>query len=226
MSAFSLHTADALARTLARREVDPNEVAKCFTHLRDFLEAAGNDQQRQQQAAEQWWSWLETVAGPAARTIVRSNRTRGYYADLLDACQLHLATLDPPTLIHALGWAVRLMRYYRNVQGGLDQPTPFTRAATPPSPTRQAGSPAQSRGSSQYMPGDVFTGNILEIDERAVFVEVPGFPIEKALGMIKTEALGGRRYRVDNTARVEVVAVRQNKHGRLIIELKPAPRAQ
>jgi hypothetical protein len=226
----NFHTADALARTLAKREVDPNEVAKCFTHLRDFLEAAGSDQQGQQQATDRWWTWLETVAGPAARTVVRSNRTRGYYADLLDACQLHLANLDPAALSHALGWAVRLMRYYRNVQGALAQPTPFTRApiatGAQPSAVPQPGASSQPKKASLPQVGDVFTAKVLEIDERAVFIEVPGFTIEQALGMIKTEALDGRRYRVDNNARVEVVAVRQTKSGRMIIELKPAPRGQ
>jgi hypothetical protein len=158
--------------------------------------------------------------------VVRSNRTRGYYMDLLDACQLHLANLDPAALSQALGWAVRLMRYYRNVQGALAQPPSFGRASgstnTPSSV--QPGSSSQTTNPSTPQVGSVFTGKVLEIDERAVFVEIPGFTIEKALGMIKTEALGGRRYRVDNSARVEVVAVRQAKNGRRIIELKPAPR--
>lgn len=214
MSTFSLHTADALARTLARREVDPNEVAKCFTHLRDFLETAGRDRQRQQQAADQWWTWLETVAGPAARTVVRSNRTRDYYADLLDACQLHLAKLDPEALAHALGWAVRLMRYYRNVDGALDQPTSFTPATVPPPPPPSRPQPPA--------PGQRFNNiRVVEVNDAGFFVEL-NLPEElNVIAAIRVGDADGKRYGRGALLNAEVIEVKPRKGGGLIVYLRP-----
>jgi hypothetical protein len=219
MSTFSLHTADALARTLAKREVDPNEVAKCFTHLRDYLEAAGNDQQGQQQAADQWWTWLETVAGPAARTVVRSNRTRSYYVDLLDACQLHLANLDPAALSHALGWAVRLMRYYRNVQGALAQPTSFTPA---PAPVRRQ--PAPPRKPEHPEPGQRFNNiRVVEVSDAGFFVELK-LPEElNVIAAIRAGDADGKRYGRGAHLNAEVIEVKPRKGGGFIVYLRPVP---
>jgi hypothetical protein len=214
MSTFSLHTADALARTLARRKVDPNEVAKCFAHLRDFLEAAGTDQQ---QAAEQWWTWLETIAGPAVRTVIRSNRTPDYYADVLDACQLHLARLDPAALVHTLGWAVRLLHYYRNVQGGLDQPILFTPASPPIQ--RQTAPPRQP---DVPTPGQRFNNiRVVEVSDAGLFVEL-GLPEElNVIAAIRASDASGKRYGRGAHLNAEVIEVKTRKSGGLIVYLRP-----
>jgi hypothetical protein len=60
------------------------------------------------------------------------------------------------------------------------------------------------------------------VDESAVAVEIPGFTIEQAIGVIKAEALGTRRYRVGNTARVEAIELRTLKSGRTVVGLRPA----
>jgi hypothetical protein len=67
---------------------------------------------------------------------------------------------------------------------------------------------------------------VIAVDESAVLVQVPRFDEERAVGLIKAEALGGNtgRYRAGNMARVEVVGVRQLRNGRTIVELRPAPR--
>jgi hypothetical protein len=58
---------------------------------------------------------------------------------------------------------------------------------------------------------------------------VPGFGEDKAIGVLKAEAIaGGRteRYRVGNTARVEVTGTRTLKSGRTIVELKPGAKQE
>lgn len=218
--------ADTIARSLAQRKVDPNELAKSFTHLRAFLERAGSDEQARQHAADQWWRWLETVAGPGARALVRSNQTRAYHNAILDACRLHIADLDPEALAQALGWAVRLTRYYQSVSGALQQPAPFGEHA--PAQRQERSRPVAPRPAEPPQPrlpatGDIFTGKILDADESMVIVEVPGLSDKQTLGTM--QGVDGKRYRPGNTARVEVVAVRAVK-GRTIIELKPAPKQQ
>jgi hypothetical protein len=49
-----LPATDEIARTLAQRQVDPNEVAKCFAHLRVLVERAGDDEKAQRAAADEW----------------------------------------------------------------------------------------------------------------------------------------------------------------------------
>jgi hypothetical protein len=218
-----------LARALAQRDIDPNEVAKSFTHLRALYERAGDDKPAQSEALAQWWRWLATVAGPGARAVVRSGKTQGYYRAIEDVCRLHLRGLEPEPLVQALGWAVRLMRYYRNAPGALDRPSPFGGAPAPaplPATRAQPPKPEPAPPKVQELPtvGQVFTGQVLQVDETAVVVEVPGFDAEHAIGVIKAETLAGRRYREGNTARVEVTGVRTLRSGRTIVELRPAAR--
>ena len=219
-----LPRADALARTLAERQVDPNEFAKSFTHLRALIERAGDDQDKQRVGVKDWWNWLETVAGPGARAVVRSARTQDYYRAIEDACLHHLKPLeaDPKQLIQTLGWAVRLFRYYRAEPGALDRPGPFAGVEPRAKPKPEAKPAPKTR--ELPVVGDVFNGQVIQIDESAVVVEVPGFAADKALGVIRVAELAGRKYREGNSARVEVIGVRTLKNGRTIVELKPAKR--
>jgi hypothetical protein len=216
-----------LARTLAQRQVDPNEVAKSFAHLRALYERAGDDAARRD-AVAQWWRWLETVAGPGARAVIRSGRTQDYYRAIQDACRLHLASLEPKAQVQALGWAVRLMRYYRNAPGALDRPSPFGGDAPEIAPPRPAEPPAPPKTKAPELPsvGQIYTAPVVQVDASAVLVQVPGFAVEKAIGVIKAADLGGRKFREGNAARVEVIGVRTLKSGRTIVELRPAPRAE
>jgi hypothetical protein len=218
-------SADLLARALAQRDLDPNEVAKTFTHLRALYERAGEDQAARRAAVAQWWRWLATVAGPGARAVVRSGRTQGYYRTIEDACRQHLDGLEPEVLVQALGWAVRLLRYYQS-PGALERPGLFGAVEQPRPKAPERERPAAPKTPTLPAVGDIFTGKVLQVDESAVVVEIPGFAVEQAIGAIKAEALGGRRYRADNTARVEVIEVRTLKSGRTLVGLRPAPRRE
>jgi hypothetical protein len=225
----TLPSADPLARTLAQRQVDPNEAAKSFTHLRALYERAGDDAAAKRDAVARWWRWLETVAGPGARAVIRSGRTQDYYRAIQDACRLHLANLEPGAQVQTLGWAVRLMRYYRNAPGALDRPSPFGGDAPEIAPPHRAEPPRPPEPIPPKTPqlpsvGGAYTAPVVKVDESAVLVEVPDFAAEKAIGVIKAEDLGGRKFREGNTARVEVIGVRTLKSGRTIVELRPAPR--
>lgn len=228
-----LARADKLARTLAGRQVDPNELAKSFTHLRALVERAGDDKDKQRGAVKDWWRWLETVTGPGARAVVRSGRTQDYYRAIEDACLHHLKPLEsePRQLLQALGWAVRLVRFYKDVPGALDRPMLFVDAvgsaqgeAYPKiEPARQP-EPPQPKAPEIPAIGATFIGQVIQIDDSAVVVEVPGFAAPQVLGVIKAADLAGRKYQQGNPARVEVIGLRTFKSGRTVVELKPAKR--
>jgi hypothetical protein len=114
--------ADQIARELASRDCDPNEVAKAFVHLRTH----GKDTRR-------FFDFLKTLS-ERGQFLVRSRRTLDYYRDLQEVCNMHLAQYrsDPDGMAQVLGWAVRLMRYYV-VQGS---PQPQRQPAGPRPPLR------------------------------------------------------------------------------------------
>ena len=71
--------------------------------------------------------------------------------------------------------------------------------------------------------GDSGTWKVIAVDEGLVILEVPGFADSKVFGALKAENISdGRtdRYRLGNSARIEVIDIRTLKSGRVRIELK------
>jgi hypothetical protein len=167
------------------------------------------------------------------RAVIRSGQTLRYYDELLAACERHLRPLQhkPEEMLHTLAWAIRLLRYYRAVPEAAQQLAAERRLAPArveqPAARAEAASPVPPAKAAPTLPavGDTFAGNVIARDEEAVLIAIPGFGEEKAIGVMKAEAIeGGRteRYRVGNVARVEVTGVRTLKSGRTIVELRPA----
>jgi hypothetical protein len=123
--------ANELAATLARRGVDPSEVAGVFRHLRAFLDQAAIDGAPPDQGVDYWWRWLATIAGPGLATVQRSNQTEAYYSEIYAACERNLRELPPSELAQTLGWAVRLTRYHRLANQGGARAASVMRPATP-----------------------------------------------------------------------------------------------
>jgi len=220
--------AEDLALALNEARIDPNEAQKALAYLRsrgrgqalfEYLGAAVKD----------------------GRAVVRSNRTLGYYRDILIACERHLRPLqrDYELMVRTYALALRLLRYYRAVPGReqvrLDQlpaapaigessaatSTPTVAAESAPTPVA---TPPRPTGPELPAIGEMKTYKILEVDdESGVALEIPGFPVAKALGVIKAADVGKKRYRSGNAARVEVLGVRTLKNGRVIVDLRPAP---
>ncbi|MBA3947476.1 MAG: hypothetical protein H0X37_23320 [Herpetosiphonaceae bacterium] len=226
MSEYAIDIADPLARTLAERQIDPNEFAKSFTQLRVALEPQRGNEQAQAQAVEEWWRWLELVAGPGSRAVIRSNRTRDYYVAILDACRHHLEHLEPELLLPTVGWAVRLLRYYQNVPDALDTPSPFAPASSVPAKPQvppKAATPAVQPAKPQLPePGQRINNvRVDEVTPGGVFVAL-GLPEElQAIGAIRNQDLGGKRYSRGNQLNVEVIEIRRRDDGSAILFLRP-----
>lgn len=97
-----------VATELAHRDTDLNEFAKVATYLHTHLNGA------------QFFRLLDTMVKDG-RYLVRSGRTLDYYRDIRDVCQQHLNSYrdakgaKAKEMAEILGWAVRLMRYYKEV---------------------------------------------------------------------------------------------------------------
>ena len=94
-------SADAIARELARRDCDPNEVHKALVYLRTHKDG------------ERFFRFLSTLV-QHGRFLVRSGRTLDYYKDIQEVCERNLGAFrsDTAAMGQVLGWAVRLMRYH------------------------------------------------------------------------------------------------------------------
>jgi hypothetical protein len=66
---------------------------------------------------------------------------------------------------------------------------------------------------------------VLERDDQAIVVEIPGFRHTQALGMLRVEADTPKWAPGKDRARVEVIGVRQQGQ-RTILELKRGPKAE
>ena len=206
--------ADAFAKYLVQKDVDPNEVAKSFTHLRVLLRRVDPTSERdKQQAAKKWWEWLDTISGSASWTVLRSKRTASYYTEIRRASHTYLKELTPDELVSAFGWGVRMIRYYQNVPDAIRKPSPFENAkpiaraeasksqlsvAKPIASAESKPLPAAQAPISQLIKrptlpkvGDIFTNTILGADETAVLVEIKGFDTEKEAIGINSKAKFG-----------------------------------
>lgn len=199
-------SAELLAADLAGARVDPNEAQKALTYLHT------------KKHVKQFFEYLQAI-NKNGGAVIRSGQTLGYYRDLLVACERHLRGMQADEMAQTLGWAIRLLRYYRAVPDAAELlhkqvASPVAQAVT-----------AQPKAAEQLPAvGDTFIGKITAVDESAVLITIPGFTEDKAVGVMQAATIpGGRteRYREGNMARVEVMGLRTLKNGRVIVELKP-----
>ena len=131
--------AATIARALAQRDTDPNELAKVATYLRTHLDGV------------QFFRLLDTMV-KNGQHLVRTGRTLDYYRDIQDVCQQYLGPYrnakekKAEEMAQILGWAVRLMRYYRGVGGPPShQPSAQIPASSVPSAVSAKEIPQQGR---------------------------------------------------------------------------------
>lgn len=95
-----------LAITLVKKETDVNELGKVIAYLRSIV--------NQPDAAKRFFKYLKTLV-TNGRQIGHSGRTTDYYRNIEQACNQHLQSerLGADDMLKILGWAMRLMRYYK-----------------------------------------------------------------------------------------------------------------
>lgn len=116
---------------------------------------------------------------------------------------------------------------------GLSAPLPPSAAAQsqpPVSPSAPAGQAATAPGSAPAgLPAErqyprAFTGKVLDDDDSVFIIQVPGFPESEVVAVLKKEP-GVPKFKVGkDSAKVEVVAVRQTKSGKTILDVRRPPR--
>nr|RNJ64968.1 MAG: hypothetical protein EDM05_33680 [Leptolyngbya sp. IPPAS B-1204] len=100
--------AHAIAQDLVKTETDVNELGKAIAYLRHTIDQNPSD------AGSRFFKYLKTLVSNG-KQIAHSGRTLDYYRNIDKACSQHLrqAEAEAETMLQILGWAARLMRYYR-----------------------------------------------------------------------------------------------------------------
>ena len=100
--------AHAIARDLVLAEADVNELGKAIAYLRSAINRDAAT------AGTQFFKFLAALVR-SGNQIGHSGRTIGYYRAVDKACKAHLSSeaSDAQSLLQILGWAARLMRYYK-----------------------------------------------------------------------------------------------------------------
>ncbi len=94
-----------LAMTLVKENTDVNELGKAIAYLRSIV--------NQPQAGTRFFKYLKTLVNNG-RQIGHSGKTTDYYRSIERACSQYLQEqANPHTILKILGWAMRLMRYYK-----------------------------------------------------------------------------------------------------------------
>lgn len=206
-------TAEQLAADLAGSSVDPNEAQKALAYLRSKRDPKA------------FFTYLNAIVKDG-RVVIRSNQTLDYYREILAACQRHLKGMDYDEMVQTLGWALRLLRYYRNVpeavRKAVEAEVPPIAPPKPvpvdhPEPASSQNDQPSAALKSPKQVGDIFTGKVIDGDDEIFLIEVLGHP--NVIAILKREP-GVPNYRLQkDSARVEVVSVEQ-KAGKIILHLK------
>ncbi len=223
----TFQTAELLAADLAGARVDHNEAQKVLAYARS------------QRNSKALFDYLQAVVSNG-RAVIRSNQTLDYYRNLQSACLRHLRGMDYDDLIQTLGWAIRLMRYYREfpdkapkraVAGG-DAPAPQPAAKESSDPAAAQAPPAQSSAAAPAKPalalqvGSVFTGKVIEGDENYFVIEAPGYSKDRVIAVLKRDASTPNFVVDKDMARVEITGIRESRSGRTILDVRRAPKAK
>jgi hypothetical protein len=109
--------ADAIARQLVLDDADANELRKTIAYLRAYSD--------REDAGKKFFDYLNTLARNGNR-IGHSRRTQGYLESIAAICKQYLENYkdDVSVILQVLGWAARLMQYYKEAGpiGEIPQP--------------------------------------------------------------------------------------------------------
>ncbi|HBL10117.1 MAG TPA: hypothetical protein DD379_01535 [Cyanobacteria bacterium UBA11162] len=99
--------AHAIAQTLVKEDTDVNELGKAIAYFRTYS--------HQDNAGARFFDYLKTLVRNG-RQIGHSQRTSEYYDSIEKACSKYLKAYqdNASVMLQILGWASRLMRYYKN----------------------------------------------------------------------------------------------------------------
>jgi len=192
----------AIALTLVKDNTDVNELGKAIAYLRAYV--------NQPDAGAKFFKYLKTLVNNG-RQIGHSGRTTDYYRSIERACNQYLHQQNAHTILQILGWAARLMRYYKDASPIEDFTLPST-----PLPTRR-GEPQAERSSERQAEIAVATGThdftigqILEATVTAIKGNKVTYEILGTIKLTEKEPKKAQFLSEGQTVKVEILDLKED----------------
>lgn len=154
--------AHAIAQYLVKDGTDVNEFGKAIAYLRNAVNQDRAD------ANSRFFKYLKTLVGNG-RQIGHSGKTTDYYRSIDKTCSDCLKGFqgDSSTLLQILGWAYRLMRYYKEAG-------PIGEVVAPVLESARQFEIARAIGSHEFVVGQIVEAKVTAVKGNKVTYEILG----------------------------------------------------
>jgi hypothetical protein len=185
--------AHAIAQTLVKEQTDVNELGKAIAYLRNAVN------QDQADANSRFFKYLKTLVGNG-RQIGHSGKTTDYYRSIDKACSDCLKGFqgDASTLLQILGWASRLMRYYKEAG-------PIGEVVTPVVESARQVEIAKAIGSHEFAVGQIVEAKVTAVKGNKVTYEILG-----TIRLTEKEPKKAQSFSEGQTVKVEILDLKED----------------
>lgn len=185
--------AHAIAQTLVKEQTDVNELGKAIAYLRNAVN------QNQADANSRFFKYLKTLVGNG-RQIGHSGKTTDYYRSIDKACSDCLKGFqgDASTLLQILGWASRLMRYYKEAG-------PIGEVVTPVVESARQVEIAKAIGSHEFAVGQIVEAKVTAVKGNKVTYEILG-----TIRLTEKEPKKAQSLSEGQTVKVEILDIKED----------------
>lgn len=185
--------AHAIAQTLVKEQTDVNELGKAIAYLRNAVN------QNQADANSRFFKYLKTLVGNG-RQIGHSGKTTDYYRSIDKACSDCLKGFqgDASTLLQILGWASRLMRYYKEAG-------PIGEVVAPVVESARQVEIAKAIGSHEFAVGQIVEAKVTAVKGNKVTYEILG-----TIRLTEKEPKKAQSLSEKQTVKVEILDLKED----------------
>ena len=185
--------AHAIAQTLVKEQTDVNELGKAIAYLRNAVN------QDQADANSRFFKYLKTLVANG-RQIGHSGKTTDYYRSIDKACSDCLKGFqgDASTLLQILGWASRLMRYYKEAG-------PIGEVVTPVVESARQVEIAKAIGSHEFAVGQIVEAKVTAVKGNKVTYEILG-----TIRLTEKEPKKAQSFSENQVVKVEVLDLKED----------------
>ena len=185
--------AHAIAQNLVKEQTDVNELGKAIAYLRNAVN------QNQADANSRFFKYLKTLVSNG-RQIGHSGKTTDYYRSIDKACSDCLKGFqgDASTLLQILGWASRLMRYYKEAG-------PIGEVVAPVVESARQVEIAKAIGSHEFAIGQIVEAKVTAVKGNKVTYEILG-----TIRLTEKEPKKAQSLSEEQTVKVEILDIKED----------------
>ncbi|MBE9188374.1 hypothetical protein IQ270_28010 [Microcoleus sp. LEGE 07076] len=185
--------AHAIAQNLVKEQTDVNEFGKAIAYLRNAVNQNLSD------ANSRFFKYLKTLVGNG-RQIGHSGKTTDYYRSIDKACSDCLKGFqgDASTLLQILGWASRLMRYYKEAG-------PIGEIAAPVVESARQVEIAKAISSHEFAIGQIIEAKVTAVKGNKVTYEILG-----TIRLTEKEPKKAQSFSEEQVVKVEILDIKED----------------